>query len=252
MESVSFVYDGKYSSDYGLYNISLSNGMYEEVFTASRKIQEVTVRGNSKPYFQGFEYEPLEFELSFAFEDTWDDKKIREIARWLTQDYYKPLWFSENPDRWFYCVSIEDATLVHNGLKQGYVKLKMRCDSPYSYTPVMTSPIYDFSTGTGVIDFVNDGDTILKPEIWIQKIGNGDVSIKNMTNKGTEFKFTGLLDAETVYVNNEREYIETSLPSTYRYENFNNNYLELVYGKNRLEVTGECKINFRYQFKTMQ
>lgn len=252
MESVLFVYDGKYSSDYGLYNISLSNGMYEETFTASRSIKETTVRGNLKPYFQGLEYEPLEFDLSFAFDKTWDDKTIREVARWLTQDYYKPLWFSEHPDRLFYCISVDDQKLVHNGLKQGYVTLTMRCDSPYSYTPVMTSGVHNFTAGTGRIDFSNDGDTILKPEIWIQKIGNGDVSIRNLTNRGAEFKFKGLLDNETVYVDNEREFIETSIPSTYRIENFNNNYMELVTGVNTLEVTGACKINFRYQFKTMQ
>lgn len=254
MESISFCYDGKYSTNFGIYNVSLSNGMHEEQFFSGRNIIEQKVRGNDKPYFQGVEYEPLTLSLSFAFENTWDDASIRDVARWLSQDYYKPLWFSEDPKRIFYCMFVDDAQLIHNGLKQGYITLKMRCDSPYTYSPVLTKGWLNFSTITvpTTFEFVNEGDVILKPELWIKKVGAGAVSIMNQTNGNELFSFSSLIDNETVYIDNEGEYIETDLENTYRYGVFNNTYLRLVRGKNVLQVTGKCQLNFRYQYRTLQ
>jgi predicted phage tail component-like protein len=254
MESIDFNYNGRYSSEFGIWNVTLSTGMYQEAFVASRSIKEIKVRGNNKPYFQGIEYEPLALKLSFAFQDTWDEEKIREVARWLMQDYYKPLYFSDNPDRIFYCMPIEESQLVHNGLKQGYVELTMRCDSPYTYSPVYAPAIIDLSSNPSgtLYKFTNNGDVICKPEIWINKIGAGDFRIVNTTNMNAEFKFTALANNETVYIDNEREYIETDIANTYRYSNFNNGYLELVRGVNNLMIYGTAKINFRYQFKTLQ
>lgn len=105
---------------------------------------------------------------------------------------------------------------------------------------------------TPVIHFINDGDIILKPEIWIDKIGFGDFKIINVSNHNKEFAFTGLVDQETVYVHNEREQILTDLAKTYRYKDFNDNYLELLQGVNVLQVVGNSKIHFRYQYKTLQ
>lgn len=100
-----------------------------------------------------------------------------------------------------------------------------------------------------VIEINNVGIKKIRPEVWITKIGNGDLSIINTSNGNEELKFKNLLDGETVYINGEREFIETSLAMTYRYDDFNDNYLEFVRGSNVLKVTGEAKIQFRYQWK---
>lgn len=107
-------------------------------------------------------------------------------------------------------------------------------------------------TITPTLLFVNEGDVPCKPEIWIQKIGDGDFSIINRTNNNQEFKFTGILDRELLYVDCEREYIETDINLKYRYDNFNNEYLELLPGENILEFKGAFKFMMRYQFKTIQ
>ena len=148
---------------------------------------------------------------------------------------------------------VESTEIIHNGLKQGYITLTFRCDAPWAYTPFYITPIYDYSQNTSgvVLSIDNASDLLLYPEIWITKVGNGDISIINKTNGGAEFKFTGLLDGEIVYIDNENEYIETSLSNTYRYANFNNNYLELVVGTNNLFITGTCKLQFRYRFKRL-
>ena len=245
-----FSYDGIKSIDYGIINVNIDTGILEETFLSNRQINEIIIKGRDKPYFQGIQKNPLILNLSWAFEETWDDELIREVTRWLDVDYYKELYFSTNINRIFYAIPIEEPKLIHNGLSQGYINLTMRCDSPYSYSPVYEK-IYDFSNnsieGTN-IKFENLGDVDLYPELWIQKVGNGDVSI---INNGIEFKFTGLADQEEVYINNENNIIITNLYDTYRYDNFNNNYLKLLkYSVNNLTIKGDFYLKMRYQFCT--
>lgn len=135
LEGIHFCYDGVYSTDMGLLNCKIGGGMFEETFLPSKKINETTIIGRDKPYFQSIALEPLEFELTFAFEHYYDERRLREVARWLFQPYYKPFYVVDNPNRVFYCMPVDDSTLVHNGFRQGYITIKMRCDSPYSYTP---------------------------------------------------------------------------------------------------------------------
>jgi predicted phage tail component-like protein len=385
--SLFFNFDGIDSNEMGIYNVNINNGMLEESFIPNRSIRETKVKGNHKPYFHGVEYEPLELELTFAFDGSWDISKVRQVARWLCQDSYKPLYFSENPNRIYYVIANDDSQLIHNGLMQGYLTIKMRCDSPFSYSQEYLSVTYDFSsnpiikiedtqldfssgtltnlvaTTTGELElskdslgayistgvrispeidltkaysygyinstiswtsliptstsilietsvdngltwqeatngqsiknlflgkdlkytkvlvrqtlstsnttvtpqissisieikvgilFENYGDTNISPELWIYKVGIGDVSLINHTKSMEVFKFSGLVDAETVYIDNENEQIETDIVDTYRYNNFNNQYLDLITGLNILEVVGNGKFRFRTRFKTLQ
>ncbi|MBU7316154.1 hypothetical protein [Paenibacillus oleatilyticus] len=116
-------------------------------------------------------------------------------------------------------------------------------------TPMLNEVVFFFEP---VIHFRNVGDVKVRPEVWIIKVGNGDFSIINTSNGNSEFKFVNLIDQETLYVNGEREQIDTSLAATYRYSNFNDNYLELPVGDNVLRVVGKAKIQFRYRNKLKQ
>jgi predicted phage tail component-like protein len=249
-ESLYFSFDGRKSSDYGILNVSISNGLYEEPFMSSRSIREIRTKYHYKPFFQGIDREPLSFTLSFAFEDTWDDKKIQEIVQWLNVDYYKPLFFSENIDKVYYAMPVDDVSLIHNGLKQGYLQLTMRCDSPYAYSHFITSPIYDASLSDELmITIENMGDCEIYPEIYIQKIDNGDISIFNLSNGNKETKLSNLVDGEEIYIDCENEIIQTSLQNKWRYDDFNDQYLSFVYGINTLRIVGKCKLYFRYRFR---
>lgn len=145
LEGIHFSYDGIKSSDRGLINCQIDGGMFEETFVANRKIVETKVAGNSKPYFIGVEYDPLEFDLVFAFEDSYDERRIRDVAKWLNQSYYKPFYTVDNPNRIFYCMMDGDSDLIHTGAKRGYIKLKFRCDSNYSYQPITNKDNMDFA-----------------------------------------------------------------------------------------------------------
>lgn len=254
-DSLEFNYNGISSFDMGLLNVNYSTGLLEEPFLAERSILERKIRGNPKPYFQGVEESPLVVNLTFAFTDTWDEKKIREIARWLRQDYYKPLYFSDNPNRIFYCLYTGSPTLLHNGLKQGMINIQMRCDSPYAYSPTYISPEYDLSNNTiegTLIQFINDGDTELYPEISIIKNGVGDIEFYNQTNGNKYFKLTNIDDNEEIYLNCEKEIIISSLPNIYRYDNFSGEFLKIIYGINNILIKGNCKVKFRWRYRIIQ
>jgi predicted phage tail component-like protein len=176
--SEHFIYANVQSVNFGIINVNIGGGgMQEEPFVANRELKEVRIRGNDKPYFQNIQRQPLQFNVSFAFEDRWDEQKIREVARWLTNhEYYQPLIFSDSPEKIYYAIVIDDSTLIHNSLSQGYINLTFRCDSPYVYSPQSISNLYDWnevpytfddadmSQGTSsnlVLDI--NGDLILDP-----------------------------------------------------------------------------------------
>lgn len=166
-DSYYFSYAGIVSETFGIYNVNINDGMQEEPLAASREINTVSIKGRDRPYFQNIKKDPLKFSVSFAFEDRYDTQKIREVTRWLTeQDYYQELFFTNdlgrNPEKIYYALVVDDPTLIHNCLKQGYVKLTFECDSPYAYSPIMTSRLYEWDqeTYSSQISDFSQGDKI--------------------------------------------------------------------------------------------
>lgn len=156
LEDIHFSFDGVKSSDMGLINCRIEGGMFDESFLASSSIRETKIAGRDKAYFLGVDYDPLEFDLTFAFEDRYDERKIREVARWLGQRYYKPFYTVGNPNRIFYCILDGDSNLVHDGSKGGYIKLKFRCDSPYAYQPITVKDDMKFTNTKIVKSYVEN------------------------------------------------------------------------------------------------
>jgi predicted phage tail component-like protein len=145
-DSLYFIYNGVTSTDMNIINVNMDSGMQEEYFASSRSINEEKTRGRSKPYFQGTEKEPIMLSVSFAFEDAWDDDLLRRVRVWLTeQDYYKPLIFSNDLEKVYYAICVDDTQLVHNSLQQGYIKLNFRCNDAYAYSPLTLSQQYDWN-----------------------------------------------------------------------------------------------------------
>jgi predicted phage tail component-like protein len=249
-ESLFFTFAGRKSSDFGILNVAVSAGLYEEPFMASRSIKEYTIRGQEKPYFQEITRESKSLQVSFYFENGWDDDSIREVARWLDVEFYQPMTFSEDEEKVYYVIPTDSSSIIHNGLKQGYITLTFRCDSPYSYSHDKVTPWYDLSIqDVSTIEIRNIGDKSIIPEIYILKTTAGDLSIRNLSNKGELSSFKSLIADEELYVNGENQIIESSLLNTWRYDNFNDTHLTLYLGKNTLQIDGKCKIKLKYKYK---
>lgn len=252
-ENLSFTYAGVTSNAMGVMNVSINSGLYEESFFSSRNIIEEKTPYRDIPYFYGIERAVKEFTMTLHIDNGWDNEKFREIQFWLAQTTYQPLQFDDDNERIYYCMPVGDITISHNGTKQGYIVLNMKCDSPFAYSPFYVTENYDLTINTNGYNLTlpNYGDFICKPQVFIEKIGNGDISIINTSMEGKEFKFTGLADKENIFVDNEYEEIETDIVGLYRYDNFNNQYLELSTGNNYLRILGNCRIYFRYRYKLL-
>jgi predicted phage tail component-like protein len=252
IESLYFTYDGIKSSDMGIIQISNATGLFEESFLPSATIVEEKVAGNDKPYYVRTDRESLTLPISILFQNELTDDEARNIGRWLNQDFYKPLIFSDYPDKIYYAKYTGNPRLFHNGLKEGYVTLEMRCNAPYAFSPVYVDPVVDLSNN-GVngteITFTNNGDYDCSPIIYLEKVGDGDFSIVNKSDGGTEMSITGLTNGESLTIDCETEEIETDLVGVYRYNNSNDVFLSLPRGVNYLQVYGKCKIQFKYEFK---
>lgn len=156
------MYDGQSSKDFGVFIASTDTGLFKENFLPERNIIEKKVLGRDRPYLQRVEHEPLSFSLSFALEDwgnTYEIDYIRRIARWLFKDYYRPLIFDSNPNRIFYAMVEGDSTLFHNGAKEGYIELNIRCDSPFSYSPEYTLLNTEFRNSNTPINIIDSGSS---------------------------------------------------------------------------------------------
>ena len=251
-EKMIFNYDGVWSDFYGLININLDNAMFDETLVASRSIIESQNKGNEKPMFQGFIEEPIEFDMTIAFTDKFDDKKIYEIIDWLFQGYYRPLYFLGGESRVFYCTPVGDSRIIHNGLNEGYFTITMRCNSSYVFSPIIFSDRLDLSDGVSkTIEIINDGYGYLYPEISIQKIGVGSVSIQNLSDGGKIWEIRNLNDRENVYIDCKKEIIKSDSEDigVYHYTDTSGEMPRLMKGRNLLMINGRCIVQFRYQFK---
>lgn len=252
-ESLYFMYDGIRSDEMGIINVNLSPGMQEETFLPEQTISEVSIPGRDTPYFMGLERRPITIPLNFAFTDHFDHGKLEAVAKWLgNQPYYKPLYFSDNIDKWYYALYTGEAKLLHNSLKQGYVSIQMRNISPCTYSPTYETSVYDLSvndsmTGTNVL-FTNEGSLPCKPIIYIEKIGPGEISIINNSDRGATFRIVNLVDNERLTVDCEHEDIVTDLPLTHRFDDAYGDFPSFVYGDNVITIMGNCKIYWKYRF----
>lgn len=252
-ESRNFIFDGISSEDMGVSLISSTGkGLLDESFLPSREIVETRIPGREKSFLQRVVEEPLSFTILIFIEEWAKRDNLRQIARWLYQPYYKPLIMDSNLDRVYYAMLEGDSTLYHNGLKEGYVELSVRCDSPHSYSPLQTSQEYVVD-GEKEVFIYNMGDTLVRPKAWIKKIGNGDVKIKNHSNSQVVI-IEELKNKEELFIDFENEEIVSSLEelAVYRYDNHNNVWLELTdsgHMGNKLVLTGNYTIYFEYKFK---
>jgi phage-related protein len=147
-ENTDFYYDGIRSTDMGIVSCQVGNGLFSEPFLAEKQIKEITTKGREKPYFQGVKRAPLVFPLTLYFDEGFDEQKLRAVARWIDQDYYKPFYTTGNTERIWYCMLYNSSDLIHNGLEQGYITLTMRCNSSYTFSSFKITPIYDWSLST--------------------------------------------------------------------------------------------------------
>jgi len=104
----------------------------------------------------------------------------------------------------------------------------------------------------GAFKINNTGDLSCLPEIWLKKTnGAGDIHLINETT-GQEVVLENINNNETVYIDCYNEDIMTDLPMTYRYDNHNEEFLELQIGENVITGYGDFEFVVRHEFRVLQ
>ena len=252
--------NGFRSSEYGIMNVVIDTSKFSEHFLPPARIRETVVRNNPKPHFHGVDFQPVELNLTFFFQDfdagyTGNDRKkaLRELSYWLTRPYYVPFGII-GQEYMYYVVPSGTSNLTHDGI-QGYVDITLRTDAPWAYSEIKSQRWDGLDPNKDtLINFENHGDLDIEPEVWIEmpfKSGGTalEASITKTMGNYEVFKFDNLLSQEKVYVHNEKKYIESLNTEHYRYDNFNKRYLKLPRGTTELRVRGIASVVMKYQEK---
>jgi phage-related protein len=245
-----FSFDGIRSEQMGVQLIELSDGFFVEHFLGDREIIKESIPGNDTSYIFGYKSEPLRLQLTISpLEGILTTEKRRELARWLDCGKFAEFYTIKDINKRYFLMYVGSSNLYRTFNDQGYITINFENISPFTYSPAMEE-IFDFSviTSPTIFQVENMGDNDVFPEMWIEKVGKGSLTITNLSDGGRVFRFNELEDGEIVHINTEHRHIKTSLANTYRYSSFNGNYLKFIYGVNRLQVEGKCRIKLKYRF----
>ena len=252
MINTSFTYDGISSDEMGVSLIRLNSGMIDKTYVSRKEILEQFPNNSLYPNFFGIKYQPLTFSLVFTCEnDLMDSDKMYKIANWLCQNEYKPFISADNPSIQYYCMAINQASFMTNGLNQGYFELEFRCRDGFGWT-VPTVDEYDFTgiSSTPTIQLTNYSNVLdyVYPELEFELTGsNTGLSLINVNDAGREFKFTGLDVGDEVYIDNQKRIILSTLTDNV-FSKFNKKFFRLKKGVNNIQLSGECILRIRKQF----
>lgn len=249
--------------EYGLciYDID-GNNNEATPFTSVGKLQTDMISSTGRNFLYGRKFEtPLEFNLIFGVDplrgikmyEHLDRYEMDAIANWLTGPNQYAWLEIEQPDMEivrYHCI-ISELKPIHLSWIPWAFSANIVCDSPYGY---MYPKTYNYTcSGTTTISLVSRAtiQPLYYPKLNIQPNGSNTISIVNKSCNNEEIKFTSLPFNSTykVLIDNELEKIEcsnTSYPNLYQYFNFN--WLPLKHGMNKLEVKGNCKLEFICEF----
>jgi phage-related protein len=241
-------------NQYGLINVDVgTSGMKELPFGVKRSLIEEQV--NNTSYLMGTNDEPLSFRLQLTFADNrkWDIDTRREIVQLLFQKNYKPILSQSYTGICWFVIAEGESKRFDNYLEQGYIDINFRCDASHGWSYPAAVQNFDFTdnstTTTIELENMSNVEEYYMPEIEFTLTSGSALTLKNLSDGGREFTFSGITTGETIYVNNKNKRILTSLGDNfYRLSKFNKSWLKLSQGKNYIEVTGKCNLQVRSQF----
>lgn len=252
MVSLNFVFDGISSESMGIYLIRTNSGLFSMPFVSSRDVKEDYPYKSRSPYFFGTQQQLPTITLTFStLANNMTSNKLKEIASWLFQSEYKEFYSEDNPDKIYYLMAVNEINFQTNGNNEGYLEVQFKSKYPYALTLPETVEIDLSSNTTSTTIKIENRCNAYKyyyPEIEFTTVTpTTSVTFTNTSDSNRLTSFTGLTVGETVYVDNQKKQIISSL-SNYLYDDFNKNWLRLIQGDNKITVVGKCTLTFRMQF----
>lgn len=252
----------------GIYLIRTNTGMIESPFFGGVTINNIKVANRLTPFSFKGEYNYIEFEIEVSpLEKEWDIDTRRKVGQWLFKDEYKPFIFSDDLSKVYYAKA-SDASTLHTYSNKGYLKLKFVTNSPFAWSPVQIEE-YDLKNKSKeTIEIFNHSNAVkyYYPKIEIQntsgetfRVRNGKkeysnkITIKNISNNNQTVVIDGFEGKdERISIDCQNELILSDLYDSKPFQRFNQEWLELVQGRNIIEISGKCKLWTKMQFPILQ
>lgn len=213
-DKINFTYNGKNTSEFGIINVSMDNGMFDETFIANRTVNSETVKDVRKSLFNGVTYENLSFELNLAFERGFTDELIDKVIAWLYEkEYYSKLQF-EGLDKFVYAMPNGESKIVHTGTGRGYIVISMITNSPYVFGNIVS---VEKKANEDSVNITLDGKINPEMNIDLYPLQDGTYSI---VVNGYTLQISNLKANEVVTINPYEEDITSSLDNVYHYSDY--------------------------------
>lgn len=253
MVKTGFTFNGVHSDTMGVSIVRLDKNLISVPFASGKDILETHPTKSLYPYFFGVKYQPLSFNIILASEDDdMDSTKLYNLANWLLKEEYVEFISDDNTDKVYYVIATNKVDFMTNGLNEGYFELELRCRDGFGWTveEEQTFNLTGIASTPIIMNNESNVSDYFYPEIEIELTGvNTAVELINTSDSNNSFEFTGLNIGETIYVDNQKRVIITSLgDNVNRFSNFNLGWLRLIKGNNTITVNGECIIKYKKKF----
>jgi len=247
--STKFYFNGTDSESMGVYLIRTQNNMISLPFVPAREIKEEYPTNARQPYHFAVQNQCPTIVMTFStLTNNMDADTLKDIATWLLADEYREFYSEDNSDKIYYLMATGETNFITNANNEGYIEVRYRSKFPYALTTASTPTFTINGTGSFSIDCECNAFEHYFPEVEITvSTTPTTVTFTNTTDSNRFTSIGGLTVGEVVYLNNNKKQMISSL-SNYLYDDFNKNWIRLLYGTNTFDVVGRCTITFRVQY----
>jgi len=224
------------SSNMGIVNAVLSNGMYKQQIVGTRKILETKIPGRATPYFYGVDKSPLKFKMGLATNGEKTLEELNAIVSNFLSNEYQTIKFAIIGDTTsvisYDFIVVGSPEIEYTGdeiSKNAIISLEMRCNSFSGY-------VNRAIVATG--DLENNYYESIYPNIELTAISAGDISI--VSNQGSDtstFEIKNCTSGEVVTLDMTTRLITSSTGRSLYNDWTNKEYLKLFSGSNTISVS---------------
>lgn len=178
----------------------------------------------------------------------WDFKNISNITKWLLTPYFCEFTSEDTPELIYYFKCTEIKKRI-NSDRYGVLEVTFQPETNYGLTSKLHfAHICHGNLNVNIDNVSNTGENYFpKLEVVQHSKIKEDIIIENKDVSKIPLVISGLEYGEKIIIDNYLKTIESSL-NINRLEDINRSWIELKYGVNRFEVSGECQINIVCQF----
>lgn len=203
------------------------------------------------------------FNIQFTFVTQGEDvmmptpeQKVKVLSWLMPADgQYKAFIPEGSGLEYFVKVTAMTEQEYNNGL---YITVTFQMNCPYTFIPMIVRNInltdLENQTANISIDNLCNVEPIFKPIIKFEgsPYSKDPVSFTVTNNTtGDSFTINNIEPSEVIYINNRREFINSTLPDTFRINDMTGDFITMFQGKNNFTFTGNGKVFFMAHYPTL-